>query len=107
MAKKTGKYTVDELIDMLVEQMGNPFEAEITQAELVDVISQWGLVDGSNELLHAMMGRDILLYWQGKSDLERENVRGGFARTAWIRGIMKKANELRALNNAKKDREAK
>lgn len=103
MAKQ--KYTVDELLEMLVEAIGNPFEVELSQDEIVSIISQWGQVDGSNELLHGILGRDVINYWKAKSDLERENVRGGFTRTAWIRGVMRKANELKMLNESKKKRE--
>lgn len=99
-------YTIEQLLDMLVEKMGNPFEAEVDNKELARVMKEWAAVDGSSELLHNIMGRDVLIHWSGKSDLERENVRGAFARTAWFRGMMRNADGLEDLLARKKKREA-
>lgn len=106
MAKKKEDNRIDELLNELVTLTGNPFDIEYDEKEAVRVIIDIGKVDGAMEFLIAMMGRDIKLYFNAQTDLDRAQIKGAYSRTAWIRGIIKNANEKRLLDQFSAKRKA-
>ena len=86
--------TENELLDKLVEVIGNPLESEVYDEDKIRVIQAMAAIEGIQELFRAMMGKDMRLYWQAADDVSRANAKGGFGRLAYLRGLMKNADTL-------------
>lgn len=93
-----------ELINQLVEVMDNPLDVDYREEEAIKVFEEIGKIEGAMELFRAMMGRDIKLYFQAQSDIDRAGIKGAYARMAWMRGIIKKINEKKELDIIKAKR---
>lgn len=105
MAKTTGNYSEDELLKMLAGTMENPLEIEYDEDEAIIIFQKIGQIQGAQELLRAMMGRDMRLYFQAQTEVERAQIKGGYARLAYIRGLIKNIDEYKSLVSRKKKRE--
>lgn len=97
----------DQLLNELVTLLGNPFDIDYDDKEAIRIFGEIGKIDGAMELFRSMMARDIKFYFQAQTDLERSNIKGMYARIAYIRGIIKKINEKELLDKAKSSRVAK
>lgn len=106
MAKKTGNYSEDELLEMLVSTMGNPMDFDYEEEDLIRIMEEISKIDGANELFRAIMGRDMRLHFLAQSDLKRENIKGHYAAFAWMRGIMSNLEKHKELLTRKSKREA-
>lgn len=94
----------DKLLIELAEELGNVLEVDYDEKDALRVFEEIGKVEGAMELFRVMMARDIKLYFSAQNDLERSNIKGAYARMAWIRGTIKKINEKKALDEHKAKR---
>lgn len=104
--KKAPTIKEDELLVQLAAEMGNILDIEYDDEEAITIFEQIGKIQGAAELFRAMMGRDIRLYFQAQTDVERAQIKGGYARLAYIRGIIKNIDEYKALNKRKAKRQS-
>lgn len=96
MAKTTGKFSEDELLDQLSQVIGNPMEVQVDPDDHVRIIDEMSRIDGIQEFFRASMGIDMRLYFLAKSDKERDIVRGHFNCLAWLRKQMKNVETVKA-----------
>lgn len=77
-----------ELASKLAELMGDVESIEITKEGVKEVFQQMGRIDGLLDFLRDVMMNDIKRYFNAATDREREIIRGGYSRTAYIRGLV-------------------
>lgn len=104
MAKQSNEQRINELLDELVTLSGNPFDIDYDEKEAVRVIADMGKIEGAMEFFIAMMGRDIKLYFNSQTDLDRAQIKGAYSRIAWMRGIIRNANSKAVLEKIKAKR---
>lgn len=97
MAKTTGKFSEDELLDMLSQVIGNPMETQIDPDDHVRIIDEMSKIEGVQEFFRNTMGIDMRLYFLAKSDKERDIVRGHYNCLAWLRKQMKNIETVKAV----------
>lgn len=107
MAKTTGNFSEDELLDMLADTMGNPLELEYSSEDAIRIFTEMKKIDGVNEFFRAVMGRDMRLHWMADGDIKRSNIQGHYAAFAWMRSMMKNIDQQKELVTRKALREAK
>lgn len=100
-------FTEEQLLEMLVETMGNPVLFEYKDEDAQRVFKDMGNIEGVHDLLRNVMGRDMQLYFLAQDDAGRASIRGAYQRMAWIRGYMQKAAKAAELKTVLTKREAK
>lgn len=94
----------DALLMELADLMGNPLDVDYREEEAIKVFEEISKIEGAMDLFRSMMGRDIKLYFQAQTDIDRASIKGAYARMAWMRGIIKKINEKKELDIIKAKR---
>ncbi len=74
-----------ELASRLADLMGDIDSVEIAKEGTKEIFAQLANVDGLMDFLRDTMVNDIKRYFSAQTDRERDIVRGGFYRTAYIR----------------------
>lgn len=101
MVKKID-FTEEELLDLLSQQIGNPMEAHVETDDHLRIIEEMSKIEGVQEFFRALQGTDMRLYWLGKTDKERDIVRGHFNALAWLRKQMKNIEKVKELEQKRK-----
>lgn len=98
MTESTKKYTVDELLEMLVAAMEeNPLSIRVDEEKEMAYIKHISEHEDAAEFWRKVAGRDVRLHFMASSDKERDTVRGAFGRTQYIRGLIQKVKRMEEI----------
>ena len=83
-----------ELAAQLAEKLGDIDSLDITTEGAQQIFDQLAGVDGLLDFLRDTMVNDIKRYFAAQTDKERDIIRGGYSRTAYLRdSILDKMNK--------------
>lgn len=95
------KWTEAEVLDLYIETVGNPLNIDVDKDSEIILFKELAKVDGLDEYLRATMGEDIKRAFQSQTDVERAIIKGGYARTMYIRAMLKKVRENKEIMDFK------
>lgn len=72
-----------------------PEGSALTEAEILEMFKTYGTNEEFLRLLRDLCARDIRMYFQASTDLDRQQIRGAHARTNYFISLIKKANDKR------------
>ena len=86
------------MIERLLNKLGYykssiPSGSVVSEGDILEMFGAFGSNDTFQRFLRDMCQRDIRLYFQANNDIERNQIRGAYARTNFFISLIKKANE--------------
>lgn len=78
-------YSEKELERELLSRYGDLTEYVIDNSAVIKIFKDLKKVDGYIQYLQSTIAKDILRYFTAVSDLQRENIKGAFARTLYFK----------------------
>jgi hypothetical protein len=87
------EYTDIELSEKLAAKLGNSDLMELPEAAHARIYKEMANIDGIQDLFRDTMVADLRRYFAATNDHDRDLVRGGFSRTAYLRAQVKRQLE--------------
>lgn len=72
-----------------------PEGSALSEAEVLEMFKTFGSNEAFLRFLRDMCARDIRLYFQANSDMDRNVIRGAHSRTNYFISLVRKANDKR------------
>lgn len=72
-----------------------PEGSALSELEVLEMFKTFGTNEEFVRLLRDLCARDIRMYFQASTDLDRQQIRGAHARTNYFISLIKKANDKR------------
>lgn len=94
-------FTEEEIARMFAEDIGDVSEYTVKQEEQNKIFAKLSEVDGFRDWLRATSAKDIQRYFAAEDDNVRQVVKGATARTAYIRSLLSKTNEVSVKKSTK------
>jgi len=88
------------LIDKFLNSRGYyrsemPEGSAVSEAEILEMFKTYGTNEMFVRFLRDMCARDIRLYFQASTDMDRNTIRGAHSRTNYFISLIRKANDKR------------
>ena len=92
------------MIERLLNKFGYykssiPAGSVVSEGDILEMFGAFGSNDNFQRFLRDMCNRDVKLYFQANSDVDRNQIRGAYARTNFFISLIKKANERASGRN--------
>lgn len=98
MAKKTGKYSEDEILDLYLESVENPLDLFMNEKEQYIMFQELSKVEGFTDCLHSLIGDDLKRHFKGTNDIQRAQVRGAYSRAIFFLAMTKKVRDIKEMD---------
>jgi len=92
--------TIKRVIDSLLNKYGYyksemPEGSEVSEAEILEMFKTYGDNEMFIRFLRDMCARDIRLYFQASTDIERYQIHGAYRRNNYFISLIRKTNDKR------------
>jgi len=92
--------TIRRAIDSMLNSLGYyrsdmPEGSEVSEAEIIEMFKTYGENEMFVRFLRDMCARDIRLYFQASTDMDRNTLRGAYSRNNYFISLIRKSNDKR------------
>ena len=95
-------FTENELGSMLSQLLGDVTEYSIEPAQEKEIFEKLREINGIHDYFRAMIAKDIQRYFMAASDSQRDQVKGAFGRTIYLKnkvsGKIQKVDQTKLAN---------
>lgn len=101
MAKTTGKFTEDEILDLYIQTVDNPLDFQMDKQDVIALFKDLSKIDGFDEYLRSLMGDDIKTNFAATTDGQRDQIRGAYRRALYFRSLLRKVRTMNELDESR------
>ena len=92
--------TIRRAIDSMLNSLGYyrsdmPDGSEVSEAAIIEMFKTYGENEMFVRFLRDMCARDIRLYFQASTDMDRNTLRGAYSRNNYFISLIRKSNDKR------------
>lgn len=91
-------WTEAEVLDLYIQTVGNPLDTDVNKEEEIQLFRELSKVEGLDDYLRDTMGEDIKRSFMAQDDVSRATIKGGYARTMYLRAMLKKIREKEEID---------
>lgn len=95
--------TIKRVIDSILNKYGYyksemPEGSEVSEGDILEMFKTYGENEMFLRLLRDMCARDIRMYFQASTEVDRNTIRGAYSRNNYFISLIRKSNDKRKSN---------